>query len=114
MRVLLDTNIIIYREANKPPRQEIGILFRWLDQLHYQKCIHPKTIEEIHRHKDKSVVSAFDAKITNYHQLKTLAPESNSISAIRAKYDRNDNDSTDTDILNEIFCERIEIGRAHV
>lgn len=109
MRVLLDTNIIIYREANKPPRQEIGILFRWLDQLHYQKCIHPKTIEEIHRHKDKSVVSAFDAKITNYHQLKTLAPESNSISAIRAKYDRNDNDSTDTDILNEIFCERIDL-----
>ena len=109
MRVLLDTNIIIYREANKPPRQEIGILFRWLDQLHYQKCIHPKTIEEIHRHKDKSVVSAFDAKITNYHQLKTLAPESNSIRAVRAKYDRNDNDSTDTDILNETFCKRVDL-----
>lgn len=109
MRVLLDTNIIIYREANRPPRQEIGILFRWLDQLRYQKCIHPKTIEEIHRHKDKSVVSAFDAKITNYHQLKTLAPESNSISAVRTKYDRNDNDSTDTDILNEIFCERVDL-----
>ncbi|MEP0914461.1 hypothetical protein NDI45_26520 [Leptolyngbya sp. GB1-A1] len=109
MRVLLDTNIIIYREANKPPRQEIGILFRWLDQLHYQKCIHPKTIEEIHRHKDKSVVLAFDAKITNYYPLKTLAPESSSISAIRAKYDRNNNDSTDTDILSEIFCKRVEL-----
>ncbi|MBE9059909.1 PIN domain-containing protein [cf. Phormidesmis sp. LEGE 11477] len=109
MRVLLDTNIIIYREANKPPRQEIGILFRWLDQLSYQKCIHPKTIEEIHRHRDKSVVSAFDAKITNYHQLKTLAPENNSISAIRVKYDRNNNDSTDTDILNEIFCDRVDL-----
>lgn len=108
MRVLLDTNIIIYREANKPPRQEIGILFRWLDQLHYQKCVHPKTIEEIRRHKDKTVVSAFEAKITNYHQLKTLAPESNAVSFIRAKFDRNDNDSTDTDILNEVFCKRVD------
>lgn len=108
MRVLLDTNIIIYREANKPPRQEIGILFRWLDQLHYQKCVHPKTIEEIRKHKDKSVVSAFEAKITNYHQLKTLAPESNTIISIRAKFDRNNNDSTDTDILNEVFCKRVD------
>jgi len=104
MRVLLDTNIIIYREANKPPRQEIGVLFRWLDQLHHQKCIHPKTIEEIRRHKDPSVVSAFETNISNYHQLKTLAPESTNVSAIRAKYDRNINDSIDTDILNEVFC----------
>jgi hypothetical protein len=108
MRVLLDTNIIIYREANKPPRQEIGILFRWLDQLHYQKYVHSKTIEEIRRHKDKTIVSAFEAKITNYHQLKTFAPESNAVSSIRAKFDRNDNDSTDTDILNEVFCKRVD------
>lgn len=108
MRVLLDTNIIIYREANKPPRQEIGVLFRWLDQLHHQKCIHPKTIEEIRRHKDPSVVSAFETKISNYHQLKTLAPESTNVSAIRAKYDRNINDSIDTDILNEVFCKRVD------
>lgn len=109
MRVLLDTNIIIYREANKPPRQEIGILFRWLDQLHYEKCIHPQTIEEIRRHKDKSVVTAFEAKITNYHQLKTLAPENNDISSIRSKYDRDNNDRTDTSILNEVFCKRVEL-----
>lgn len=108
MRVLLDTNIIIYREANKPPRQEIGILFRWLDRLHHQKCIHSKTIEEIRRHKDQSVVAAFEAKITNYHELKTLAPESSSVSSIRAKYDRNGNDSIDTDILNEVFCKRVD------
>jgi predicted nucleic acid-binding protein len=107
MKVLLDTNIIIYREANKPPRPEIGVLFRWLDQLHYQKCIHPKTIEEIRRHKDPSVVSAFETKIANYYQLKTLAPDSTSVSAIRAKYDRNDNDSIDTDILNEVFYKRV-------
>lgn len=107
-RVLLDTNIIIYRETSTPPRREIGILFRWLDQLHYDKCIHPETLEEIRRHRDKAVVSAFEAKITNYHQLKTLAPESDDISSIRAKYDRDQNDHTDTSILNEVFCGRVE------
>lgn len=108
MRVLLDTNIIIYRETSTPPRREIGILFKWLDQLHYDKCIHPETAEEIRRHRDKAVVSAFEAKITNYHQLKTLAPESDDISSIRTKYDSDQNDQTDTSILNEVFCGRVE------
>lgn len=108
MRVLLDTNIIIYRESNKPPRQEIGVLFKWLDQLHYEKCIHPDTIQEIRRYKDESVVNAFEAKITNYHQLRTLAPEAVEISSIRSKHDQNDNDITDTSILNEVFCRRVD------
>lgn len=108
MRVLLDTNIIIYREDSTPSRPEIGILFRWLDQLHHDKCIHPETIDEIQRHGDEKIVNAFEVKITNYHQLKTIAPESDDIRSIRAKYDRNQNDHTDTSIFNELFCGRVE------
>ena len=107
MRILLDTNIIIYREASYTPRQEIGILFRWLDRLHYEKCIHTETIAEIRHHKDKAVVDAFEAKITNYQQLKTIAPENDDIRALHAKYDKNQNDFTDTLILNEVFCNRV-------
>jgi predicted nucleic acid-binding protein len=109
MRVLLDTNIIIHREANNPQRQEIGILFRWLDRLQYEKCIHPETIKEIRRYKDKSVVTAFETKIASYHELKTLAPDNDAITAIRSKYDKSDNDRTDTDILNEVLCRRVEL-----
>ncbi|MBU4525590.1 MAG: hypothetical protein KUA37_15770 [Desulfomicrobium sp.] len=108
MRILLDTNIIIYREANNPPRPEIGILFRWIDRLHYEKCVHPETIGEIRRHKDRRVVAAFEAKIGNYHELKTIAPESDDIRNIRAKYDHAQNDHTDTSILNEVFSGRVE------
>lgn len=108
MRVLLDTNIIIYRESNKPPKQEIGVLFRWFDKLHYEKCVHPRTIEEIRRHKDTAVVSAFETKIANYYQLKTLAPDSDEIRKIYSGYDRNENDKTDTDLLNEVFCDRVD------
>ncbi len=50
MKVLLDTNIIIHREAANVVRSDIGISFRWLDELHYGKYIHPLTIEEISKH----------------------------------------------------------------
>jgi len=107
MRFLLDTNIIIYREANYAPRRDIGVLFRWMDKLHYEKCIHPETIAEIRRHKDTSVVAAFEAKISNYQPLKTIAPESNEIRSIRTKYDKDQNDHTDTSMLNEVISNRV-------
>ena len=46
MRVLLDTNIIIYRENKKMTNYSIGHLFRWLDKLKYDKLIHPLTKKE--------------------------------------------------------------------
>lgn len=107
MRFLLDTNIIIYREASYAPRRDIGILFRWLDQLHYEKCIHPETITEIRRHEDTSVVNAFEAKITNYQPLKTIAAENDKIRSIRTIYDKDQNDYTDTSILNEVYSNRV-------
>lgn len=109
MRVLLDTNIIIHREANRIKLNEIGTLFRWLDDLHYQKCVHPLTIDEIRKHADPIVVKTFEAKINNYHSLQTLAPESPRITAIRAKYDKTENDRVDTSILNEVFSGRVDI-----
>ena len=47
MKALLDTNIIIHREANRIVSQDIGILYRWLDRGKYTKCIHSATIEEV-------------------------------------------------------------------
>ena len=35
MKVLLDTNIIIHREASKIYNLDIGQLFNWLDKLKY-------------------------------------------------------------------------------
>ena len=74
MKVLLDTNIVIHREAATVIDEDIGILFRWLDNLHYTKCIHPVTIEEIENHKDPNVRKSFKVKLENYNVLKTTAP----------------------------------------
>ena len=108
MRVLLDTNIIIHRETNNPIHPSIGVLFNWLDKLGYEKCVHPSTIDEIRRYQNNNVVAAFERKTQSYNVLKTIAPESNEISKVRKKYDVDDNDATDTDLLKEVFAGRIE------
>jgi predicted nucleic acid-binding protein len=109
MRALLDTNIIIHREASRAIRREIGTLFHWLDRLDYEKCIHPSSLKEIRKHKDTSVVATFEIKTKNYHVLKTLSPEVPEIQGVRSKYDKNENDSIDTDLLKEVFNERVDL-----
>lgn len=109
MRVLLDTNIIIHREASRVIRQEIGTLFFWLDRLNYEKCIHPSSLNEIRKHKDPSVVATFEIKTKNYYVLKTQSPETLEIQSVRAKYDKNENDAIDTDLLKEVLNERVDL-----
>lgn len=108
MRILLDTNILIHREANRVINEDIGILFGWFDKLHYEKCIHPLSLHEIRKYKDDKTVKTIEAKIKNYNLLKTEAPESNEIQAIRSKFDSNENDEIDTSLLKEVFAERVK------
>lgn len=108
MKVLLDTNILIHREANKIVNEEIGTLFNWLDRLHYEKCIHPLSIGELEKHSNPVVVKTIQTKIQNYNTLKTEAPESSEIAAIRAKYDNNENDNIDTSLLKEVYAGRVD------
>src|ERR1700730_12954648 len=88
MRVLLDTNILIQREASRVVRDDIGILFHWLDRLGYAKCVHPLSVAEITSHQDPTVVRTMIAKLQSYVQLKTTAPDSAKLQEIRTKYDR--------------------------
>ena len=68
MKVLLDTNIIIHREAGKIKNQDIGTLFRWLDRGHYTKVVHILTVDEIRKNSNKEVVSTFNIKLQNYEE----------------------------------------------
>lgn len=108
MRILLDTNILIHREASNIVREDIGYLFKWLDKLKYDKCIHPYSISEIEKHKNDKVVNTFKIKLSSYDELKTLASDSPEITAIRSKYDGNENDSIDTSLLSEVFNQRVD------
>lgn len=108
MRVLLDTNIVIHREANTVVKEEIGVLFRWLDSLKYTKCIHPLTVEEIKKHKDPKVVATFVIKLSSYTELKSEARESPAIEAIRAS-DQDVNSRNDTSVIKEVFANRVDL-----
>lgn len=109
MRVLLDTNIIIHREASRVVNPGIGKLFNWLDKLGFIKCIHPLTIEEIQKHKDPKVVATMIIKIGNYQELKTQAPLKPEVVSISERMDKSVNDKIDSRILNELASERIDI-----
>lgn len=108
MKVLLDTNIIIHREANKIVNPDIGQLFKWLDKLKYDKCIHPLTIAELNSHKDKNSLKTMNVKLESYNQLKHQAPLSEKIKKISQQVDTNTNDNNDTQILNEAYECRID------
>ena len=108
MKILLDTNIVIHREASTVVNEDIGVLFRWLDNLHHTKCIHPITVEEIAKHEDERVRKSFEVKLGSYNVLKTTAPMSEAVRRIFKPLDKNHNDLNDTAIINELFCERVE------
>lgn len=109
MKILLDTNIIIHREASKIYKPEIGQLFKWIDNLKYSKYIHPLTVEELTRYQDKNALDAMSIKIESYNLLKHQAPLGEEILKVSKKIDNHDNDINDTQILNEVYEERVDI-----
>lgn len=109
MKVLLDTNIIIHREANKVIEYDIGQLFNWMDKLHYEKYVHPITISEIKTYQNKQVVETFSIKLDSYNRIKHQLPFSEKVQDLSFEFDKNDNDVNDTHLLNEIFEGRIDL-----
>ncbi len=109
MRALLDTNIIIHREASTVVQPTIGKLFAWLDRLKYEKCVHPVTLEEIKQHNDERVRKAFSVKLEAYSMIKTTAPMADEVESLSTSMDNTPNDRNDTIILNELFCNRVDI-----
>lgn len=109
MKILLDTNIIIHREANKIYKPEIGQLFKWIDNLKYSKYIHPLTVKELEKYKDKNAHDTMSIKIESYNLLKHQAPFSEKMLEVISQVDGNDNDTIDSQILNEVYEDRVDI-----
>ena len=109
MKVLLDTNILIHREASHVVNEDIGTLFNWLDRLHLTKCVHPISVGEIRRHLEKRTVETMEIKLKSYHILKTTAPLDARIEEIIQHVDKDANDQDDSRILNEVLCDRVNL-----
>ena len=109
MRILLDTNIIIYRENKKMINYSIGHLFRWLDKLKYDKLIHPLSKKEIAEYRYADPSEAMTLKLDAYQELKTLAPMADQVAAFGSVIDKNINDNVDTALLNEVYQGRVDL-----
>jgi len=108
VKVLLDTNIVIHREAATVVHEDIGILFRWLDNLNHNKCIHPVTAKELEKHKDPKVRKSLKIKLANYNVLKTKASVADKVRRISQQLDESQNDVNDTLIINELYSGRAD------
>ncbi len=103
VRALLDTNILIHREGSIVVRQDIGVLFRWLDRLGIEKWIHPISVAEIARHQDERVRRSFSAKLASYRTIQAVAALAPEVRAVSDRIDATENDRQDTAILNELY-----------
>ena len=109
MKALLDTNIIIHREANKIVSQDIGILYRWLDRGLYTKCIHSATIEKVKKNPCKETVDLFLVKLESYEIIEIPSPLQDEVKTMSIQFDTSNNDKIDTVLLNEVFVGRVDI-----
>lgn len=109
MKALLDTNIIIHREANRIVSQDIGILYRWLDRGQYTKCVHSATIEEVKKNPNKETVDLFLVKLKSYEVIEIPSPLQDKVKNVSEQFDTTDNDKVDTVLLNEVFVGRVDI-----
>ena len=108
MKILLDTNVIIHREAYKTSHLAIGQLFRWLDRLKYTKCIHPITAAELRSHANAETVRSMNIKLEAYEELKTTAPIAPAIQAFLDQSDKTANDKNDSLLLDEVVQGRVD------
>lgn len=109
MKALLDTNIIIHREASTVINQDVGILYRWLERINYIKCVHSLTITEIEKYKNQKTVNTFQIKLDSYERIEIPSPLQTDVLAVSRKIDVNENDKIDTQLLNEVFVGRVDI-----
>lgn len=109
MKALLDTNIIIHREASKVINQDVGILYRWLERAKYTKCVHSLTVSEIEKYKNQQTVETFQIKLDSYERIDIPSPLQPELKSVSEKIDVNENDIIDTHLLNEVFVGRVDI-----
>jgi hypothetical protein len=109
MRALLDTNILIHREASVVIRENIGLVFNWLDRLGYEKCVHPESIGEIKQHEDKRLRNSFLAKVKSYNIIKVPTSMNPAVQKISDELDATESDRIDSKIINELYMERVNL-----
>ncbi|MCD7893579.1 MAG: hypothetical protein LUG60_07755 [Erysipelotrichaceae bacterium] len=100
--ILLDTNILIYREGEKELNSEIQTLSRLLmDSTEYHLCIHPLTMDELSKHKDQSQKEVIQSKVSTYKILEQPPKPSLEFNMILSQ--NNSHDYVDNNLLYAVY-----------
>ena len=109
MRALLDTNIIIHRENTRVTNQSIGLLYYWLDKLHYDKLIHPYSVRELRKYSNPNMQELYDTKLASYVEMKTIANQTKEFIDLLREAPKTENDEIDNQLLCEVYLGRADI-----
>lgn len=109
MKALLDTNIIIHRENTKVTNYSIGSLYHWLDCLHYEKMVHPYSVDELRKYHNEQMQDLYDAKLSAYTPVHSIAPQTDEFKELLADTPKTENDKIDNQLLCEVYCGRVDI-----
>ena len=107
-RVLLDTNIIIYREANRVFNYSVGNLYSWIEKMGYIKIIHPLTIKEIEQYKDKDVQEIFKIKLDSYQKLSSSEVVNEEFKIKINEHSENEHDLIDNQLLFNTYIGNVD------
>lgn len=110
MRILIDTNIVIYREQNKIISRELQELSRIIEETNNQKLVHPLSIKELEKDADKKRKNIHLSKIGSYLVLEkppTLSEDKEFLSKIGLESIPRGHDFIDMSLLYCVYRDAV-------
>lgn len=109
MRILLDTNIFIYREQDRVLSRDLADLLQLLNELGAELLIHPLSVAEIRRDSDTKRRDVSLSKIEAYSHLEQPPDCSNDISFRElVKPTNNPHDAVDNSLLYAVYRNAVD------
>lgn len=109
MRVLIDTNVFIYREDDHIVPQELSELFRILGKIKAEVLVHPDSIKEIERDNDETRKMNTLSKIRAYNLLNSPPYPKEDVGYLgRLPSSAKLNDRMDTNILYSVYKNAVD------
>jgi rRNA-processing protein FCF1 len=109
MRILIDTNVFVYREDNKELSEDLQEMMSILNKIHAEIIVHPKSLDDINRDPDEKRKSIIISKLRSYSLLES-PPEIEEDSYFAEKVGKASkiNDAIDNSILFALYRNSVD------
>ncbi|NMX21615.1 hypothetical protein C5S30_04110 [ANME-1 cluster archaeon GoMg4] len=109
MRVLLDTNIFIYREDDRPLSEDLQKLLKTLHEIKADQLLHPLSLDDLEKDRNKTRKGIIISKIKAYPSLKAPPnPEGDSKYLETVGYGTTINEQIDNGILYAVYKNAVD------